>query len=989
MNIQPQPRPLVPGGSCRPGHGGSRTSAGAGGAKNPRANQHDRQNTTTSASTRNNNTLNVLTYNARTLMMEERMVELKNALQTINYDIIGLSEVRREGELTTETESDIFYYNGISGGQYGVGFLVAKKWKQNIEEFVGYSERIAVLKLKISQHHTATFIQTYAPTSSHSNEEIEDFYDLLNRAYDENKGTWTLVLGDFNAKIGIRNDSDNFDVLGPFGLGDRNERGSRLIQFAFGQRLSISNTFFYKKSQRRWTWVSPDGRTRNEIDFVLTSSKHIIKDISVINNINFSSDHRPLRAKINFNLKIHRAKCFANNIKRLDKLTLMSYQEQFNIELKNQFSILPDYEKGDVQTSYDNIVKSIKVACKNIKPKRQNSNKLSQDTMNLIKSREQLDKFSEGYRQLDRRVKRSIRRDLRAFNTKLVEIALLKHRSLRAAKHGNTTGKSWITSLKDKDGRKHTNRQKIVEICTSFYKDLYADTTRDANSNDEYTFRDNIPLITGYEVHVALKSMQYEKSPGEDGVTTESLKIGEPTLLPHLANLCNDILVSGKFPLKFCHSNIILLHKKGEKSDIGNYRPVSLTSHIYKLFIKIIHNRIRSLLDHHQPPEQAGFRPGYSTTDHLHTLNQIIEKTNEFNTPLYLAFIDYTKAFDSLHHQAIFSALANQKINPTYIELVGAIYRNSTANVKLERPGPAFPIEKGVKQGDPLSPNLFTSCLEEVFKKLTQSWENKGIDIGGHKLTNLRFADDIVLFSHSAPELQQMLRELSTASLEVGLMMNRSKTKVMTNSTKRRVEVDGQEIQYVNEYIYLGQIASFENRQDKEIDRRIENAWKSFWSMKSLMKGNLPLSLKRKLIDMCILPVLTYGAQTWSLTESQKSKLKVCQRAMERSILGVKRTDRIRNTDLRSKTQIADVGAKTAKLKWDWAGHVCRMQPERWAKNATKWIPNNGRRRRGRPRKRWRDDLDNFNTEWCEQAQERDKWNVQGETFAQQWDNRG
>ncbi len=102
---------------------------------------------------------------------------------------------------------------------------------------------------------------------------------------------------------------------------------------------------------------------------------------------------------------------------------------------------------------------------------------------------------------------------------------------------------------------------------------------------------------------------------------------------------------------------------------------------------------------------------------------------------------------------------------------------------------------------------------------------------------------------------------------------------------------------------------------------------------------DLPLTLKRKLIDVCILPILTYGAQTWSLTENQKSKLKICQRAMERSILGIKLSDRVRNSDIRSKTGIADVGRKAAKLKWDWAGHVCRMGLERWTKIVTQWRP--------------------------------------------------
>ena len=150
-------------------------------------------------------------------------------------------------------------------------------------------------------------------------------------------------------------------------------------------------------------------------------------------------------------------------------------------------------------------------------------------------------------------------------------------------------------------------------------------------------------------------------------------------------------------------------------------------------------------------------------------------------------------------------------------------------------------------------------------------------------------------------------------------------------------------------------------------------------------------SVKRSfvnLVDMCILPILTYGAQTWSLTESQKSKLKVCQRAMERSILGVRRTDRIRNTELRSKTRIIDLGVKTAKLKWDWAGHVCRMNPERWTKISTDWIPEEGHRIRGRPKRRWRDDLDTFYKEWPELAHNRAQWRKRGEAFAQQWDTK-
>ena len=106
----------------------------------------------------------------------------------------------------------------------------------------------------------------------------------------------------------------------------------------------------------------------------------------------------------------------------------------------------------------------------------------------------------------------------------------------------------------------------------------------------------------------------------------------------------------------------------------------------------------------------------------------------------------------------------------------------------------------------------------------------------------------------------------------------------------------------------------------------------------------------------------------------QMSRLRVCQRAMERSILNVKLTDRIRNTILRSRTQIADVAHKAARLKWDWAGHVCRMPLQLWARIAQEWSPETARRGRGRPRRRWRDALDAFHANYREEVQHRQKW---------------
>ena len=147
---------------------------------------------------------------------------------------------------------------------------------------------------------------------------------------------------------------------------------------------------------------------------------------------------------------------------------------------------------------------------------------------------------------------------------------------------------------------------------------------------------------------------------------------------------------------------------------------------------------------------------------------------------------------------------------------------------------------------------------------------------------------------------------------------------------------------------------------DEEIAVRITNAWQSFWSLGKYMKGDLPLCLKQKFFNQCILPIMIYGSQVWSLTEAQLKKLKICQRNMERSMIGIKRIDRIRNEVIRNATNVDDVGKKLKLMKWDWAGHLIRYDDNRWSKFVTEWYPREGSRRPGRPYMRWNDELKKF-----------------------------
>lgn len=398
-------------------------------------------------------------------------------------------------------------------------------------------------------------------------------------------------------------------------------------------------------------------------------------------------------------------------------------------------------------------------------------------------------------------------------------------------------------------------------------------------------------------------------------------------------------------------------------------------SNIYKIFSMTLLQRLTPFIDKKQPIEQAGFMKGFSTIDHLHTLSQIIEKHKEFQLPLYIGLIDFKKAFDSITHPSIWQALCNQDIPKCYIQVIKKIYEKSTARVKTDKMGRKIQINRGVRQGDPMSPKLFLAVLEEIFKNLKWKERKKGIKIEGKYLSNLRFADDLVILANSATELRILLQELSTQSKNVGLEMNQQKTKVMTNSKEINIIIENTPLEYVHEYVYLGKQISFNDCTNKEIERRIGQTWKKYWAMKNIFKAKIPMKLKRLAFNTCILPCLTYGSQTWTLTKDTIKKIQVCQRSIERSILNIRLSDRIRITEIKRRTKFIDTVEHILKQKFKWAGHMVRMPNIRWTKTITNWKPKIGKRKVGKPNARWEKDLlETVGKDWKKVAMDRQTW---------------
>ena len=128
--------------------------------------------------------------------------------------------------------------------------------------------------------------------------------------------------------------------------------------------------------------------------------------------------------------------------------------------------------------------------------------------------------------------------------------------------------------------------------------------------------------------------MKNGKEAGKDQVNIETLKAGDETIAKQLAKLYTKCITERRIPKTWKEANMVIFFKKGNRKDMKNYRPVCLLSNMYKLFTQIITTRLEKKLDEHQPIEQAGCRSKYSTTDHIHAINQLTEKCREYNIPL-------------------------------------------------------------------------------------------------------------------------------------------------------------------------------------------------------------------------------------------------------------------------------------------------------------------------------------------------------------------
>ena len=429
-----------------------------------------------------------------------------------------------------------------------------------------------------------------------------------------------------------------------------------------------------------------------------------------------------------------------------------------------------------------------------------------------------------------------------------------------------------------------------------------------------------------------------------------------------LATKFSRYLENRQFPVQWKESKMILLPKKGSRNNIGNFRPISLLSVVYKVFTRIIVTRLESTLDREQPVTQAGFRSGFCCMDHIHTLRQVIEKSKVYRIPLVLIFVDYKKAFDSVELNGVWNSLDEQGVDSHYIEILRSLNSNTFASIRPFERKLEVKLEKGVRQGDTISPKLFSAALESVMRKM--DWDDKGINVDGVKLNHLRFADDVVIISNSVQEAAQMLNDLATESARIGLQVNEGKTQVMRNefSTTESVLLGNRPLTETKSYVYLGVLFTPDGSISEELKRRRRAAWAAYDQVRETLNLVRDPNIRANLFSSHVIPALCYGCECWPLSTNSVDYVVRAYRGLERSLVGLTRRQQrqreLSSEELRRRSRIPDIVNYIERAKHRWAGHVMRRCDSRWTKRATEWTVRTSTRGPGRPITRWSDSLD-------------------------------
>ena len=818
----------------------------------------------------------------------------------------------------------------------GVAILV----KNNFLKFVSRQPNVYEdsIWLKIDKNLFGTNKDIYLcnfylpPENSSSNINSDlDKWDLLEREIQMfNTKGFVLLCGDLNARTGTQLDFIPLDsrdaffnlphnyVTDPLTIRSRcnldtkvNNFGKKLLDMCIGKSLQIINGRTCGDFFGNYTCLKYNGNSTVDYNIISKPISDIVSSFQVLPYSEYS-DHKPLSLEIQIKerptstpivtIPMYDApgKFVLNNDTKYNYIdTLLLPCTTQKIQMFNTKFYESSEEGIDNATNdfSDILLEAARTSTRFVKPKiRKRLSKpwFDANCFNARKNllfykklydkypqkrniRESYHSYAKFYRKLKRKSENSFKEDILKSlgDTNMADSKNFWNTFKKLDKHDGISQED-ITASTWLEYYKNLNKNNILD------EDILKEELKTKEENlKTYDYLDFDFTITEIKKHIS--HLKLNKSSGPDLISNEMVKYGKEILAVSIQKLFNLILGAGIYPTAWKKGIIVNIHKAGSLSDPSNYRGITLTSILGKLLSSLVNDRLIRYIDGNNLMSQfqAGFRQDHRTTDHMFVLHQTMKYYKNARKKLYIAFIDFHKAFDKLWRIGLLTKICNLKIGGNVYKLIKSMYSGNTSQVRINngtKLTPSFPCEIGVRQGDSLSPTLFNIFVNDI-ANLFDNDLSMSAKINDKKIGCLFYADDLVLMSESESGLQHSLDLLNDYCNNWHLKVNESKTKVMLVQNSRirntaKLTFGGTTLEQVTQYKYLGITFNEYAQLNSAQDILFRKGLKAYYAMSNTLFSINQCNVKNYLacFEALIKPIIMYGCEIWAtdLLENKK-----------------------------------------------------------------------------------------------------------------------
>ena len=698
----------------------------------------------------------------------------------------------------SEWGRDIIYSHGTNRAR-GVAILIKPGFDATVNKVHTDNTGRLILADVTIQDTKFKLLNLYAPNTEEGQLHfLRNLVTVLTRNTEmENK---ILIGGDWNLII----DADK-DRKGGAGIRETEKRKCILSEVnKIKETFQVTDIWRVKNPHAsRFTWRRTNPSIKSRLDYWLIphAMEDYVEEVDIVPSIN--TDHSAITLK----MKGFQGNAKGKGIWRLNNSFLE--EEQYVKDIREQYKKWL-VEFGDVidpRQKWELIkyrIRQLSIRYGRQKAKRMKTHEEELET-ELKTLENELDQATNTVNE------ENINRKVNTIKATLEEIAEYKTKGLilrsqaRWIEKGEKSTKYFLrlesrnkvkktaTKLQREDGSYTTEAREILQMQADFYEKLYsARNAKSAEEVESYLKTISMPKLSEEEsttcegqfsvdeCREALKGFKNNKAPGNDGLTAEFYKKFWSTFGTLMVESFNESYIKGELTNSQRQAVITLLDKGKDRSLLKNWRPISLLNVDYKIASKALANRFTKYLPNIISKNQAGYVKGRNIVDNIRTIVDTLEYLKDRHLPGILIGVDFEKAFDSLSQVFLQSILKKLNFGPTFRKWIEVLYTNiSSCIINNGFTSQYFSVERGVRQGDPLSPYLFIMAVEAMACKIKQENAIEGIRIGEQTVKILQYADDTNGLLFNQKSAKAFLETIKTFGDFSGLHLNTSKTEGM------------------------------------------------------------------------------------------------------------------------------------------------------------------------------------------------------------------